>query len=184
MLKSLTQPSVTPAPRTFLVEYAGEGGPDSGPRPEGACGPYNTHGMECGVVGPEMTRVPPIYTGNPVCSCEDAHNNTYRCLRAIEDHTSNFIYCEFYHSFWKDVGADNTRSLPHSESSHTLLPSFPPLPPSFHAEYYSISSDPWQLNNSITALPLQRVQKLHSMLMSMSTCSGVSCHSTDSNYSN
>lgn len=184
MLSVLTHPSPTFAPRTFLVEYAGEGGSD-GPGPGGPCSHHNTRGMECGVVGPDMKRMPPYYTGEPVCSCEDVRNNTYRCLRTIESDTSSFIYCEFFQGFWgeggeRGEGASFSSSSSSSSSSSTPSSSFPPLPPSFHAEYYSLPTDPWQLNNTIADLTPSQVDQLHSRLLTLATCAGVSCHGSDS----
>ncbi|XP_069475158.1 N-acetylglucosamine-6-sulfatase-like [Ambystoma mexicanum] len=57
----------------FLVEYTGEGHPDSDP--------------SCPRLGPGVSEC------FPDCVCEDAYNNTYACIRTLS--STNLQYCEF-----------------------------------------------------------------------------------------
>lgn len=58
----------------FLVEYTGEGHPTSDP--------------SCPSLGPGLSQC------FPDCVCEDAYNNTYACVRTL-DNGQNLQYCEF-----------------------------------------------------------------------------------------
>uniref|UniRef100_UPI0037E96728 glucosamine (N-acetyl)-6-sulfatase (Sanfilippo disease IIID), b n=1 Tax=Semicossyphus pulcher TaxID=241346 RepID=UPI0037E96728 len=58
----------------FLVEYTGEGDPETDPA--------------CPKLGPGLSQC------FPDCVCEDAYNNTYACVRTI-DSKNNMQYCEF-----------------------------------------------------------------------------------------
>ncbi|XP_047425105.1 glucosamine (N-acetyl)-6-sulfatase (Sanfilippo disease IIID), b [Mugil cephalus] len=58
----------------FLVEYTGEGSPTADP--------------SCPKLGPGVSQC------FPDCVCEDAYNNTYACVRSLDDKV-NLQYCEF-----------------------------------------------------------------------------------------
>lgn len=170
MLGLLQHPPASPTPRTFLVEYSGEGGEGAA----GQCARYHTAGLQCGTVGPEM-RTPPAWTGPGVCSCEDTRNNTYRCLRTVEN-SSSTLYCEFFTSFWGSAEDDRAAALPHSASASLSSASrYPPIPPSFFTEYYTVDADPWQLHNAIDSLTPTQQASMHDALMRFATCSGFSC---------
>eukprot|EP00759_Apiculatamorpha_spiralis_P058356 PhF_6_TR9186/c0_g1_i1/m.14333/K01137/GNS; N-acetylglucosamine-6-sulfatase len=77
--------------RMALVEYHGEGlGGDMGPGCK-ATAPYPE--MSCW--GNSNFSTPPYWYGHDVCACQDCLNNTYNCLRFLND-THNFRYCEFH----------------------------------------------------------------------------------------
>ncbi|CAH0387899.1 unnamed protein product [Bemisia tabaci] len=68
------------SPRTFLVEYHGEGNRKS---IDEKCGLKDPNLKECRVRND--------------CKCQDARNNTYFCLRSISE-TDDLSYCEFQDS--------------------------------------------------------------------------------------
>ncbi|EGD79647.1 hypothetical protein PTSG_10494 [Salpingoeca rosetta] len=65
----------------FLVEYHGEGQPPSSQR------------LPC-------LMHPPRWPHAPICSCQDAHNNTYECVRTLDRQNGlNTLYCEMESGF-------------------------------------------------------------------------------------
>eukprot|EP00049_Salpingoeca_infusionum_P018581 m.357882 g.357882 ORF g.357882 m.357882 type:complete len:551 (+) comp17968_c0_seq1:79-1731(+) len=80
----------------ILLEYHGEG-------QEGApvIGNCSYQDMNCAYVGQEMRRFPPYWNNSElVCSCQDAKNNTYECVRTVDEAAgNNYLYCEFSTGF-------------------------------------------------------------------------------------
>lgn len=64
-IRHLVSHQSAPVRSDFLVEYYGEGSPESS-KP----GPCTEPGMSCNYVGPEMTNFPPKWTKGKVCSCQ------------------------------------------------------------------------------------------------------------------
>ena len=73
------------SPKTIL-----RSNPDE-PLPDGSC--YR-EGFECARMDNEHWKVPPFWEEGTFCFCPNAHNNTYWCLRII-DEQENALYCEF-----------------------------------------------------------------------------------------
>eukprot|EP00730_Choanoeca_flexa_P012646 TRINITY_DN4477_c0_g1_i1.p1 TRINITY_DN4477_c0_g1~~TRINITY_DN4477_c0_g1_i1.p1 ORF type:complete len:541 (+),score=160.36 TRINITY_DN4477_c0_g1_i1:26-1624(+) len=90
----------------FLIEYHGEGQPSHTNNSLADC---QFGDMFCSFVGPEMNRHPPSWNKDPVCSCQDSHNNTYWCVRTLDiDAGHNWLYCEFISGFveFYDINQD------------------------------------------------------------------------------
>lgn len=73
-----------------LIEYHGE---SQSPGPAAVCS--RTQG-DMGISCDQRVNftTPPYFFGNPFCTCQDAANNTYSCLR-IRNATADLRYCEF-----------------------------------------------------------------------------------------
>eukprot|EP01103_Thecamoeba_quadrilineata_P019769 TRINITY_DN8164_c0_g1_i1.p1 TRINITY_DN8164_c0_g1~~TRINITY_DN8164_c0_g1_i1.p1 ORF type:complete len:546 (+),score=102.31 TRINITY_DN8164_c0_g1_i1:152-1639(+) len=83
--------------RQWLIEYTGEhnnGGvkmKDHHIKKDDAC-QIVMDGVSC--FSYDQFAQPPYYQGDPFCTCDDATNNTYRCLRTVNA-THDWQYCEF-----------------------------------------------------------------------------------------
>lgn len=91
--------------------------------------------MACGLVGLEMDMHPPSWNKQPICSCQDSHNNTYACVRTLEPYEGgrDWTYCEFF----TQEGQEYTR------------------------EFYNLTRDAWQRVNEVRQncrVPFQLLQ--------------------------
>ena len=102
----------------YLVEYHGEGLPEHAPS-----GPCKAPNMFCGYVGPEMNNHPPEWNRDPVCSCQDSHNNTFACVRTFEPFEGgrDWTYCEFFTAEGQE----------------------------YYREFYNVTRDVWQRTNEV-----------------------------------
>ncbi|XP_038052020.1 extracellular sulfatase Sulf-1-like isoform X2 [Patiria miniata] len=58
----------------------------------------SVQGMKCTSQDNDHWRVPPYWTLGHMCMCLNAVNNTYQCLRFLNE-THNFLYCEYVTKF-------------------------------------------------------------------------------------
>ena len=82
----------------------------------------------------------------------DTTQNNWRAIRVIND-SDDFVYGEFVNHNWTQSDLEN---------------------PWFY-EFYDLSSDPWQMNNTYALLNDSLKQELHQLVMSLGECQGLSC---------
>ncbi|KAH9488244.1 Extracellular sulfatase Sulf-2 [Bulinus truncatus] len=69
----------------------------------------NLESMNCFTHDNDHWKTPPYWTSGPFCFCANSNNNTYWCLRTINQ-THDFLYCEFITTF---MNFYDTRRDPH-----------------------------------------------------------------------
>ena len=95
--------------------------------------------------GPHGMQLPWWYVNDPV-------SNNYRALRIMND-TFNIVYTEFVNFSWTIEDLEN---------------------PNFY-EYYNLTNDPYQMNNSFNTLTQNEINYYHSIIMDLGQCSGSQC---------
>lgn len=103
-----------------------------------------------------------ILSVGPFCACTSANNNTYWCLRTIND-THNFLFCEFATGFLEyfDLNTD-----PYQVKWFTC---------GLERNYTVISTDGIccvQLMNAVSTLDRDAVNHMHQQLMKLRSCKG------------
>ncbi|KAH9404408.1 Extracellular sulfatase Sulf-1, partial [Tyrophagus putrescentiae] len=63
-----------------------------------ACKADANEQMNCFTHGPDHWKTAPFWTQAPFCFCQNAQNNSFECLRTINE-THNSLYCEFVTGF-------------------------------------------------------------------------------------
>eukprot|EP00040_Diaphanoeca_grandis_P009007 m.47205 g.47205 ORF g.47205 m.47205 type:complete len:745 (-) comp20446_c0_seq1:240-2474(-) len=151
----LSEPSdvVTDFGRSFLIEYF----------------PIQTHGndVQSTVKGVDGWCTDPDCIKNPCPSLQvtvDSVNNTYACLRTITAApTEDTIFCHFWD------GSGYTEAFNRTNGTHNF------------AEFYDMTTDPWQLENKIFTLDPVRAATYVERLYHLIGCAGA--HKSSENYS-
>ncbi len=114
------------------------------------------------------------------CVCDDAKNNTYSCVRWLDDH-HNYMYCQFQDNEVSDECRSRQASEAHPQlctdgwqSSTKFFPNFAFSLKGFE-EAYDLNADPYQLNNIAAHLETDLKLYLHARLHHLQRCSGVLC---------
>ena len=90
----------------------------------------------------------------PYCSCQDAMNNTYACMRTVNA-SANYRYCEF--------------QLQPAAAVDSGVSGAAPTP---FVEYFDISVDPYEMTNAAANLSPSTAAQLHAQLQTLMTCVG------------
>lgn len=104
-------------------------------------------------------RTPPLWTEPSFCFCMNANNNTYSCLRTINQ-THNFLYCEF------------TTGL---VTFYNLKKGIIKLNVSFNEINLILPTDPFETQNLESSLTPSEKSHLHDTLEHMKGCRGRNC---------
>ena len=165
-----------PAPprHDFLVEYHGEFG-------GGSDGQYSP-------LKPPLFKTPPFFVlPKGVVSAskmQDCENNTYSCLRTVR----TVAPWQGSRSPNANNTSDNTSNSSSSSSSNnnTLFCRFYSTDAAWEAntpyttEYYDLSLDPFQMDNTAAGLSTERAALLNARLDSLRGCTGQSCQAQGS----
>lgn len=127
--------------QAVLYSYHGEGNQNTGP-----CAAMPSD-LFCQVQGNVTT--PPYFYGQPFCSCQDAKNSTYSCIRVVNA-SVNVRYCEFGPT---DAGSDNG-----------------------FVEFFDIARDPYEMTNLRKTAPAGALAWYSAELNALRTCSGAACN--------
>lgn len=119
-----------------------------------------TEKMNCFSHDSNHWRTAPMWQDKPFCFCMNANNNTFSCLRTINQ-THNYLYCEFT----------------------TGLITFYNLKKGLHRRFYCFASffnfffisDPFETQNMEPSLTAGEKSFLHDTLEHMKGCKGRNC---------
>lgn len=114
----------------------------------------------------------PTWNDEPFCFCMNANNNTYSCVRTINQ-THNFLYCEFTTGLVTFYNLRTGWYIVYSMRAGNGLAMY--CTRDLHDIRFPIFTDPFETQNRVAFLSADERLQLHNTLEELKACRGRGC---------